>query len=202
MKLGEKIKMLRKQRNISQEILANYLGVSFQSVSKWETATALPDVTLIPVPERATEVIDLCKTLIEGTHFDDVKYDAYRIMAEAYKATGEYALIKDALEKIPEIYFTKLGVAARLLDDDDMFAPAVKQKSISFEDFIDMCELLADYYLKRGEDNMARVQLVMAKNIILATKDDFATEYTKNLYETFLCRLTALDEKLMNISKK
>ena len=28
-KLGEKIKLLRKQKNISQEVLANYLGVSF-----------------------------------------------------------------------------------------------------------------------------------------------------------------------------
>ena len=47
-KLGEKIKSLRKQKNISQEVLANYLGVSFQAVSKWETEAALPDVTLIP----------------------------------------------------------------------------------------------------------------------------------------------------------
>ena len=35
-KLGEKIKSLRKQKNISQEVFANYLGVSFQAVSKWE----------------------------------------------------------------------------------------------------------------------------------------------------------------------
>lgn len=38
-KLGEKIKSLRKQKNISQEVFANYLGVSFQAVSKWETET-------------------------------------------------------------------------------------------------------------------------------------------------------------------
>jgi len=37
MKLGQKIRMLRKQKNISQEVLADFLGVSFQSVSKWET---------------------------------------------------------------------------------------------------------------------------------------------------------------------
>ncbi|MBO5379878.1 MAG: helix-turn-helix transcriptional regulator [Clostridia bacterium] len=36
-RLGEKIKQLRKQKNISQEVLANHLGVSFQAVSKWET---------------------------------------------------------------------------------------------------------------------------------------------------------------------
>ncbi|MEG0319952.1 MAG: helix-turn-helix transcriptional regulator, partial [Niameybacter sp.] len=46
--LGEKIKALRKQKNILQETLANYLGLSFQAVSKWENALAMPDVTLIP----------------------------------------------------------------------------------------------------------------------------------------------------------
>ncbi len=47
-KLGEKIKQLRKRKNISQEVLAQYLGVSFQAVSKWETGATMPDVMLIP----------------------------------------------------------------------------------------------------------------------------------------------------------
>lgn len=34
--IGRKIKKLRKEMNISQDVLANYLGVSFQAVSKWE----------------------------------------------------------------------------------------------------------------------------------------------------------------------
>ena len=48
MKIGEKIKQLRKQRNISQEVLANHLGVSFQAVSKWESGVSMPDVMLLP----------------------------------------------------------------------------------------------------------------------------------------------------------
>lgn len=48
LKLGEKIKSLRKQKNISQEVFANYLGVSFQAVSKWENGNTMPDVTMIP----------------------------------------------------------------------------------------------------------------------------------------------------------
>ena len=48
MKLGEKIKTLRKQKNISQEVLAQYLGVTFQAVSKWENGTTMPDVATIP----------------------------------------------------------------------------------------------------------------------------------------------------------
>ena len=48
MKIGEKIKALRKAKNISQEALAKVLGVTFQAVSKWETNTTAPDVSLIP----------------------------------------------------------------------------------------------------------------------------------------------------------
>ena len=47
-KLGDKIRALRKSKNISQEVLAQYLGVSFQAVSKWENGENLPDVTMIP----------------------------------------------------------------------------------------------------------------------------------------------------------
>ena len=32
-----------------------------------------------------------------------------------------------------------------------MFEAAAKQRSISFEDFLDMCELLADYYIGKGD---------------------------------------------------
>ncbi len=47
-KLGEKIRALRKQKNISQEVLAEHLGISFQAVSKWENGDTLPDVAMIP----------------------------------------------------------------------------------------------------------------------------------------------------------
>ena len=46
--LNENIKRLRKERDITQETLADFLGISFQSVSKWERNESLPDITLVP----------------------------------------------------------------------------------------------------------------------------------------------------------
>lgn len=44
MTLGEKIKDLRKKSNISQEELAEKVGVSRQAVTKWENDAGLPDI--------------------------------------------------------------------------------------------------------------------------------------------------------------
>lgn len=47
MTTGEKLTQLRKQNNITQEELADHLGVSRQSVSKWESDIAYPETEKI-----------------------------------------------------------------------------------------------------------------------------------------------------------
>ena len=44
MNIGERILNLRKKSGLSQEELAEKLGVSRQSVSKWETGNVMPDI--------------------------------------------------------------------------------------------------------------------------------------------------------------
>lgn len=45
--IGEKIKDLRRKNDLTQEKLADQLGVSYQTVSKWETGITSPDLSLI-----------------------------------------------------------------------------------------------------------------------------------------------------------
>jgi len=46
-KMGQIIRRLRKERNLTQEELAELLNISAQAISKWETGSSLPDVSLI-----------------------------------------------------------------------------------------------------------------------------------------------------------
>lgn len=48
MELGKKIKQLRFKAGLTQEQLAEKLGIGAQSVSKWENAAAMPDITMSP----------------------------------------------------------------------------------------------------------------------------------------------------------
>ena len=52
MKFGDNLKLIRKNKNMSQELLAEKMNVSRQSVSKWENGEAYPEMN---------NILELCK---------------------------------------------------------------------------------------------------------------------------------------------
>lgn len=82
MNIGHKIKALRKQRGITQEQLANHLGVSFQAVSKWETGIALPDITLTP---RLASYFGVSMDELFDFHLEETELAVEAITEEAYQ---------------------------------------------------------------------------------------------------------------------
>ncbi|WFR59670.1 DUF5680 domain-containing protein [Anaerocolumna sp. AGMB13025] len=64
MKFSENLQVIRKERKLSQEDLAEKLGISRQAVTKWESGTAFPDIdNLIQISELFCVTIDsLVKT--------------------------------------------------------------------------------------------------------------------------------------------
>ena len=245
-KLGEKIRNLRKQKNVSQEVLAQVLGVSFQAVSKWETGATMPDVALIPAiasffgvstdelfdfnlleqeqkimklcreaadyrdvdpakseamlreglkqypgndiilnnllytmqsPDRSEEVVTVCKSILEVTKEDDVKYDVLRILAKTYHEMGQQALVKPTLELIPEIYFSKLELAAKYLEGEEALKAAATQAMLSRDDLLDMVSRMSQLYHEQGDIEKA---------------SDYA-DLTRKVYALFEDRTDAFD---------
>lgn len=46
--IASNLKRLRKERNLTQDALAGFLGISFQAISKWERGDGYPDITFLP----------------------------------------------------------------------------------------------------------------------------------------------------------
>lgn len=47
--ISEILKNLRKEKGISQETVADYMGISVQAVSKWENNLSYPDIEFLPI---------------------------------------------------------------------------------------------------------------------------------------------------------
>ena len=47
--IGENIKRMRREQDLTQEEVAAHLGISFQAISKWERGDGFPDITMLPV---------------------------------------------------------------------------------------------------------------------------------------------------------
>lgn len=81
---SQNLKRLRLEKKLTQEQLANILGVSVQSVSRWECGNSLPDVMLLP------DIARLYGVTIDDLYRSDAKgYSSYaqRLLA-VYEASG------------------------------------------------------------------------------------------------------------------
>ena len=47
--IGKNIRRLRREKELPQEEVAAHLGISFQAISKWETNSSYPDISLLPI---------------------------------------------------------------------------------------------------------------------------------------------------------
>ncbi|MDE7254063.1 MAG: helix-turn-helix domain-containing protein, partial [Acetatifactor sp.] len=66
MNFSEKLKEIRKKEGISQEQLAERIGVSRQAITKWETGKGLPDV------ENMVIIAEIFKTTLDELLMDSI----------------------------------------------------------------------------------------------------------------------------------
>lgn len=70
--MGKRITRLRKSINLTQEQLAEKLGITAQAVSKWENDISCPDISILP---KLAEILGVtCDTLL-GTAPESKQYD-------------------------------------------------------------------------------------------------------------------------------
>jgi len=69
--IGQRIRSLRKKNDLTQEKLADLLGVTYQSVSKWECGVTAPDLAMIGPLTRllhvtSDELLGLTQTVVNA----------------------------------------------------------------------------------------------------------------------------------------
>ncbi len=80
--IGENIALFRKSKGLTQEAVASAIGVSAQSVSKWENNTNMPDIMLLPV---VADIFDISIDELFGrtkTRIIDNVDDAYGLCCD------------------------------------------------------------------------------------------------------------------------
>jgi len=100
--IGQRIKELRKKSDLTQEKLADLLGVTYQSVSKWECDTTMPDLAMIVPLARVLHVSadellgmkpveqDERKAYLDSEYFQFWKKDHEEDLEIARQAVAEY----------------------------------------------------------------------------------------------------------------
>lgn len=157
--IGENIKRLRVQKQITQEQLAVAMGVSCAAVSKWERENTLPDISLLPLLANyfgvsIDELMGYNAARIENeiNHF----FEERRKLFRAGKADEYTALSEKAYKEYPNDYrvmncymWDKVGDYA---DNDFSVILAHKEELLSIcQRLLDGC---TDVYLRLDAINM------------------------------------------------
>ena len=112
---------MRKSKNISQEKLAEYLGVSYQAVSKWENGVTYPDILLLPDIARyygitVDELLQV-EQIDADKYFEEVCSNAEKLFRDGKRAEI-IPLWREAYKKLPNDIRVKEMLMSTYFDTD------------------------------------------------------------------------------------
>lgn len=200
MTLGEKIKYLRQKNDVTQEKLAEYLNITYQSVSKWENNNALPDISLVvPLANffgvSIDELFDRDADMqaAELKEYEDRSYElCHRMSVETIKE--RVALWREAVQKYPRNFRCLTQLAYALFDTlDRTFEESYYQANA--KEVISICERI----LRDCTDNDRResaVQMLVytyARPYLAVADENKAEEYAKMAGSYYVSREILLE---------
>ena len=107
MTIGQNIKKLRKNADMTQEGLAEMLSISSQAVSRWETDSAMPDISLLP---SLCNIFNVSADELLGINTARQNEEIYEIRKKAdEKSSRGYMkeareILEDGLRRFPKSY--------------------------------------------------------------------------------------------------
>ena len=117
MYLPANLKKYRITKGLTQEEVAAFLGITAQSVSKWERGESYPDITFLPALANIFETsVDLLIGM-DAVRAEETRYNIHKTAVE-YQKNGEYdkaeKAYREALLTYPNMPGMILGLAGTL----------------------------------------------------------------------------------------
>ena len=118
MSIGTTIKKLRREREMTQEQLAECLGITANAVSQWECDRTAPDISQLPMLAR---VLQVSTDRLLGIDFSKDEQEIERIVGEslAFQRTGQFEksveIARNGLKQYPRSYQLMARLAESLL---------------------------------------------------------------------------------------
>ena len=195
MELGNNIKSLRIIKKMTQEELAELLGTTSKSVSRWEQSLTYPDISLLPLIANIFEV-----TVDELLGVESIKQDEYikelRKQADQYAINNEYEnelkLWKEAYKKLPnneeiQIYLISVMNTINIITNEIKhsseiikLAESILEKSTNNIIRINATQCLVDLYSQMNNIEMAELYCKQLPSDLLYTRNVMKTRYLKD----------------------
>jgi len=224
MKIGEIIKKLRKEANVTQEKLADYLGITYQAVSKWENGSALPDITLV-VPLANFFNVNVNRFFAHNEEENIDKITAYQDQGHTYANMGNtqarVTLMRKALAEFPRNYDIMLSLAYAIssnsaktrTDEDDhneiiILCERILEDCTNSRIRDDAIQLLCSSYPATGQREKAiklaqnATSMVVSSQMLLTRAYERGSDdYIQNIQRTILDMLDFLCDDLLCLAR-
>lgn len=219
MQIGTNIKRLRRAKDMTQESLAEYLGVSVSAVSQWESEKTAPDLSLIPPlcnllgvtsdqllgidleakEKRIEEIINKANSRRRGYNAE-----AYKILADGLREYPDsFKIMQDLMYTIfPLIYDTDYSEKERknFCDEIIRLGELMLEKCVDDNSRHSAIQLLCFVYAKNGNRERA-VELAMKMPTIAVSR----MMLLSNIYigeEGYQCDKQLLNNLIQFLSNK
>jgi len=143
-KIGKKIRLLRKNNDVTQDKLAAYLGVTPQAVSRWESEICYPDIETLPqIADFFGVGMDelLCYDSIQKESKIKEYLANAEILEENEDLTACLALLREAYAEIPSSYEIQLELAKVL----SALSAEGKPRKSDLMEAVSLCNHILDY---------------------------------------------------------
>ncbi|MBR2434039.1 MAG: helix-turn-helix transcriptional regulator [Lentisphaeria bacterium] len=181
MSIGEKIRLLRMEKNLTQEQLAAAFDISISAVSQWESGRTTPDISMVvPLADFFGVSLDELFGYRSEKQTEEVNEYGRRAIACIEKQDFESGILlwREALRKYPGNFTCCYCLASMLLYSIDP-AKSAEENNKRAQEIIALCEkLLRDCPDIRTKENAVKTLVSVYSHPLLAIADEEkAVEY-------------------------